>query len=63
MATDPNDQSRREPGRPPLPAERRLSRTIRVRVTPPDYRRIRSLADAEGLSVSEWARRALEAAT
>jgi hypothetical protein len=49
---------KRGPGRPPLGAAAR-SRYVPIKLTPAEYERVKAGADAEEITVSEYARRKL----
>lgn len=46
-------------GRPPKPANKRLSETLRPRISKDEHRKIKAAARRAGLSVSEYIRRKL----
>lgn len=46
-------------GRPELPAAERLRRKLEVRLTDDELTLLRHLAERDGMTVSEWVRRAL----
>jgi predicted HicB family RNase H-like nuclease len=46
-------------GRPPLPKKERRSATLTVRLKPEERRSADRAAEKAGLSVTEWARRAV----
>lgn len=46
-------------GRPPKPANERLSETLRPRITKEEHRKVRAAAKHAGLSISEYIRKKL----
>jgi predicted HicB family RNase H-like nuclease len=44
-------------GRPPKPRAERKTRTVRLRMSSAEHKKLEELAKAEGLSVSEFLRR------
>lgn len=50
-------------GRPVLPAAERLRRKLEVRLTDDELTLLRHLAERDGVTVSEWVRRALRLPT
>ncbi len=53
----------RKPGRPRLPKGEARGRTMQVRFTADEAKRIAATARANGMKVSEWIRSTLNAAT
>ncbi len=52
----------RKPGRPQLPKGQAKGRIVPVRFNPEDLKRVSSAAKAEGKTISEWIRSAVNAA-
>jgi predicted HicB family RNase H-like nuclease len=53
------DNDAKRIGRPPIPAERRKTRLLHVRLTESDYATLASAADRAGVKLATWIRRKL----
>jgi predicted HicB family RNase H-like nuclease len=53
------DNEQKRIGRPPIPAERRKTRLLHVRLTESDYDALASQADRAGVKMASWIRRKL----
>jgi predicted HicB family RNase H-like nuclease len=51
-----------KPGRPSLPEGEARTKTLQVRYKPDEYARLEKVAQAKGMKLAEWARKALNAA-
>ena len=62
MSTDDNAKGGRL-GRPPMPDHKRRVDFVKVYLTPSEKRALSRLADAEGVTLTEYARRRLKLTT
>lgn len=58
----PKQPNAKKIGRPPTPKGHAKASTLRIRVTPDEYKAIKTKAAAKGHSVSHWIRSTLKAA-
>jgi hypothetical protein len=52
----PRGMTKKRMGRPPKPKSERRSRTVRLRMSSPEYRKLAEKAKRAGLNVSEFLR-------